>query len=152
MHGENLLVDDCRNWKAIEAIGEGLPQLDIVPPLAFVVEPVDPVDGGTFVISAENEEVLGILDFVRKEKADCFQRLLASVYIVAEKEIVGFWRKAAVFEQAQEVVILSMNITAYLHKDFVSQYSRFLPVNQLEKDCSLLRHTLMGASSSKSIG
>lgn len=30
-----LLVDDGRHRQAVEAVGEGLPQLDIVPPLTY---------------------------------------------------------------------------------------------------------------------
>jgi hypothetical protein len=51
MHCEYLLVDDCCNGQAVEAIGEGLPQLDVVSPFAFVVESVNSVDGGTLMIS-----------------------------------------------------------------------------------------------------
>lgn len=52
MHCEDLLVYDGCDGQAIEAICEGLPQLDIVSPFAFVVETVDSVDGGTLMISA----------------------------------------------------------------------------------------------------
>ena len=34
MHCEYLLIDDGRNWQAVEAVGERLPQLDVVPALA----------------------------------------------------------------------------------------------------------------------
>ena len=34
MHAEDLLVHDGRHGQAVEAVGEGLPQLDVVPPLA----------------------------------------------------------------------------------------------------------------------
>ena len=50
MHGEDLLVNDSCNWQAIEAVGERLPQFDIVPPLAFIVEAVDSVDRRAFVV------------------------------------------------------------------------------------------------------
>ena len=33
MHANDLLVDDCHHWEAVEAVGEGLPQLYVVPPL-----------------------------------------------------------------------------------------------------------------------
>jgi len=36
MHRENLLVNDGGDWQAVEAIGKRLPQLDVVPPLAWV--------------------------------------------------------------------------------------------------------------------
>jgi hypothetical protein len=67
VHCENLLVDDSGDGQAVEAVGEGLPQLDVVPPFALVVEAVDAVDGGALVVTAKNEEILGIFDLVRKE-------------------------------------------------------------------------------------
>lgn len=50
MHCEDLFVNDGCNWQAIEAISERFPQLDVVPSFAFVVESVDPVDGGALVV------------------------------------------------------------------------------------------------------
>ncbi len=44
MHGEDLLVNDGGNRQAIEAVCECFPQLDIVSPLALVVEAVNAVD------------------------------------------------------------------------------------------------------------
>lgn len=44
MHRENFLVDDCCNGQAVEAISERLPQLDVVPPLAFIIESIYAVD------------------------------------------------------------------------------------------------------------
>jgi len=34
VHSENLFVDDCGYGQAVEAVGEGLPELDVVSPLA----------------------------------------------------------------------------------------------------------------------
>ena len=65
MHCKDFLVDDGSDWQAVEAISEGLPQLDIVPSLALVVETVYAVDGGAFVVAAENEEIFRIFDLVR---------------------------------------------------------------------------------------
>ena len=83
MHGEDLLVNDGSNGQAVETIGKSLPQLDVVPSFAFVVEAVDSVDGGAFVVSSQDEEVLGILDLVCQQQADSLERLLASVDVVA---------------------------------------------------------------------
>ena len=55
MHRENLLVDDGGDWQAIETIGERLPQLDVIPPLACVGSvrnwhvPVGSVEGLTHI-------------------------------------------------------------------------------------------------------
>jgi hypothetical protein len=64
MHSEDLLVDDRSDGQAVEAIGERLPQFDVVPALALVVEAIDTVDAGAFVVAPQNEEVLWILDLV----------------------------------------------------------------------------------------
>lgn len=80
MHSEDLLVDDCGNGQAVEAIRERFPQLDIIATFAwvsqmeirmasfkrltFVVEAVNSVDGCAFVIASEDEEIFGIFDFV----------------------------------------------------------------------------------------
>jgi hypothetical protein len=114
MHGEDLLVNDRCNGKAVEAVRERLPQFDVVPPLAFVVETIDSVDGGALVIPPKDEEVLWVLDLVGKEQADRLQGLLSSIDVVSQEEIVCFGREPSVLKQAQEVVILTMNVPAYL--------------------------------------
>lgn len=114
MHGKDLLVDDCCNGQAVEAVRERFPQLDVVPSFALVVEAVDAVDGRTFVVAAQDEKVLWIFDLVREQQADCLERLFASVYIIAKEEVVCFRWKAAIFEETQQIIVLTMNVTADL--------------------------------------
>jgi len=83
VHGEDLLVDDGGNGQAVEAVGKSFPQLDVVSSFALIVEAVDAVDGGALVVAAENEEVLGVLDLVCKQKAYRLERLFATVDVVA---------------------------------------------------------------------
>ena len=120
MHREDLLVYDGRNRQAIEAVRERLPQLDVISALALVVEAVYTVDARAFVIAAEDEEIFGVFDFIRQEQADCFERLLASIHIVAEEEVVCFGREATVLEQTEQVVVLPVYITAYLKTGLAS--------------------------------
>jgi hypothetical protein len=114
VHGENLLVDDSGNRQAVEAIRKGLPQLDVVPSLALVVEAIDAIDRRALMIATQDEEVLGVLDLVREKQTDGFQRLFASIDVISEEEIVCFWWKAAVLEQAEEIVVLAVYVTADL--------------------------------------
>lgn len=53
------------------------------------------------MVSAQDEEVLGVFDLVSEEKADCLEGLLSSVNVVSEEEVVRFGWKAAIFEQAE---------------------------------------------------
>jgi hypothetical protein len=82
MHCEDLLIDDGGNGQAVEAIREGLPELDVVPSLALIVETVDTVNRGAFMVATQDEEVFGVLDLVCKEEADGLERLLSSVDII----------------------------------------------------------------------
>ena len=120
VHGEDLLVNDGGNGQAVEAVGESLPQLDVVSSLALIVETVYEVDGGTLVVAAQDEEVLGVLDLVGQEKADGLEGLLATVDIVTEEEVVGLRWEATVLEETEEVVVLAVNVTADLEPKSVS--------------------------------
>lgn len=116
VHGEDLLVNYGRDRQAVEAVGEGLPQLDVVSALALIVETIDTVDRGALVVTTQDEEVLGVLDLVGKEQADGLQGLLASVDVITEEEVVGLRGESTVFEQTQKVVVLAVNITTDLTK------------------------------------
>ena len=50
------------------------------------------------MVATEDEEVFRVLDLVGEEEADSFQRLLPTVHIVTEEEVVGFGRKATVLK------------------------------------------------------
>lgn len=99
MHGEDLLVDNGGNGQAVEAIGKSLPELDVVATLALIVKSVDTVDRGAFVVTAENEEVFGIFDLVRKQQADGLEGLLATVDVVTKEEVVRLGRETTVLEK-----------------------------------------------------
>jgi hypothetical protein len=114
VHGEDLLINDGGNGQAVEAVGKCLPQLDVVASLALIVETVDAVDGGTLVVAAKDEEVLGVLDLVGQEKADGLEGLLATVDVVTEEEVVGLRWESTVLEETEEVVVLAVNVTADL--------------------------------------
>lgn len=79
--------------------------------LTLIVEAVDPVDGGTLVVAPEKEEVLWVFDLVRQQQADGLQRLLPSVHVVAQEQVVGLWGEAAILKEPQKVCVLPMDIT-----------------------------------------
>jgi hypothetical protein len=94
------------------------------------------------VIAAEHEEVLWVFDLVREQQADGLERLLATIDVVAEKEVVGLGREPAVLEETEQIVVLAVDVTAYLGS------RRQLGVRCA--DGSVL--TLIGASSSSRMG
>lgn len=106
------------------------------------------------MVSTEDEEVLGVFDLVCEQKADGLEGLLASVYIVAEEEVVGLWRETTVLEQAEEIVILAMDITADLWQERHSKLAngRIRDSTFCGGGCYVAGLTLMGASSSRRMG
>jgi len=118
VHTEDLLVDDSSNGQAIEAICESFPEFYIVSSLAFIIEPIDSVDGRTFMVSSKDEEVLRIFDLVGQEQAYRLQTLLSSVDIVTQEKIVGVWWEASIFKQSQQIVVLSVDVPANLNGGF----------------------------------
>jgi hypothetical protein len=125
VHGENLLVDDGSDRETVEAVGKGLPQLDVVPPFALVVKAVDAVNGGALVVATKDEKVLRVFDLVCEKQADGLKGLLATVYIVAEEEVVGLGWEAAILEQTKQIVVLAVNVTTDLKSGKVSGVSRW---------------------------
>jgi hypothetical protein len=78
------------------------------------------------VVTAEQEKILGILDFVCEQKTDCFKRLkrslsnseqmgganlLSSVNIVTHEEVVGLGREASILKQTKQIVVLTVDVT-----------------------------------------
>jgi hypothetical protein len=71
---EDLLINERSNRQTVETVSEGLPELDRESALALVIEAIDAIDTSALVISAKQEEVLRILDFVRQQQAYCLNR------------------------------------------------------------------------------
>ena len=116
MHAQDLVVDQGSYRQAVEAVGEDFPQLDTVAALALVIEAVNAIDRGALVVAAQQEKVLWVLYFVGQKEADCLERLLSSINVVTQEQIVGVWREPTVLKETEQVVVLSMYI-AYLRKD-----------------------------------
>mmetsp|Transcript_31876 Transcript_31876/g.38009 ORF Transcript_31876/g.38009 Transcript_31876/m.38009 type:complete len:86 (-) Transcript_31876:720-977(-) len=85
MHTNNLIINDRTTGQTIKGTAVTLPEFDGIPTAAFIVESVYAVDGGAFVVSAEDEEIFGVFDLVGEEEGDYFEGLFAAVYVVAEE-------------------------------------------------------------------
>lgn len=101
------------------------------------------------MVAAKDEEVLGILDLVCEQQADGLQGLLATVYVVAEEEVVGLWGESAVLEQTEQIVVLAMYVTTDLNMELATakKKGRYVPCA-----CACTVQTFIGASSSSRMG
>ena len=101
VHTKNLFVYERTDWQAIKDVREYLPKLDRVSSLALIVETIDPVDLGTLVVSSQEKEILRVLNLVAEQQGNGLDRLLASVNIVAQEEIISFGWEATILKNPQ---------------------------------------------------
>lgn len=66
MNTKDLAGDDGSDGEGVEHVDKRLPDLDVCPALAFVVETVYSGDVGTLVVASQEEKVFRILDLVAK--------------------------------------------------------------------------------------
>ena len=96
------------------------------------------------MVATQDEEVFGVFDLVSQEQADGLEGLFASIYIIAQEEIVRFGREAAILKQAQKIIVLAVDVATNLSQTGSAQ----LPSMQASWEGT----TLIGASSSSNIG
>ena len=75
-----------------------------------IVEAVDAVDCGALVVAAQHEEVLRVPHLVAQQEQDHLERLLPTIDVIAEKQVVGLRRMAAELEEAQQVGELAVDV------------------------------------------
>ena len=64
---EYCVADHSSQWQALETIVHLLPQPNIVPAFAFIIESMDTVDGRTFFVASEEKHVVWIFDLQCEE-------------------------------------------------------------------------------------
>ena len=118
MHAENFIVNQSSHRHVVKTIRKLFPNLDVVSPLAFIIEPINSVDCRAFMVATQKEEIFWILNFIGEEKTDCFDRLTSSVHVVAQEKVVGKWRLFSVFKYSQQIVVLAVNVAHYFQGGF----------------------------------
>lgn len=87
-------------------------QLSIRPSiLTFIVETIDAIDWGAFMVTPEQEEVLWVFDFVGQQKTDSLEWLFAPINIISKEQVVTFRRIATIFKEPEKIIVLSMDVT-----------------------------------------
>lgn len=79
--------------------------------LTLVIEAVYPVDGSTLVVSSQQEKVFWVFNLVGQQQTDSLQRLLSSIHVVSQKQVVAFRGVSSILKQSEQVVVLTMYIT-----------------------------------------
>ena len=98
MHAKDFVINKCGNWHTVENILEFFPDADRVTTLALVVEAVDAVNLPTLMVPSQQEKVLLELDLVGEEQDNRFKRILSTVHIIPQEQVVGLGRETTIFE------------------------------------------------------
>jgi len=108
---EDLVADDGSYWKAIKTLYEFFPKLERIPSFDLVIKSVNTVNGPTFVVASQKEEVFGILDLICHKEANDFEVLLSTIDVITQKQVVRLWWETADLKNSEQVDELAMDIT-----------------------------------------
>lgn len=81
------------------------------------------------MVPPQQEEVLRVFDLVGQQETDGLQRLLPSVHIVSQEQVVALRGVSSVLEESEQVVVLSVDIAC--GEESVSFAEYFNNMNQL---------------------
>jgi len=87
VHAHDLLIDESHQGHVVEARVELLPQVDLVPPLDLVEEPVDARDGLALVVASQDDHLLWEPHFQGQQQTNDLAALLATVDIVSHEQV-----------------------------------------------------------------
>mmetsp|Transcript_42357 Transcript_42357/g.85198 ORF Transcript_42357/g.85198 Transcript_42357/m.85198 type:complete len:244 (-) Transcript_42357:93-824(-) len=108
---EDGIVDDGGEWEEVEEVREVLPHVGRpVHAQALVVEPVHLCDLTALVVSAGEGDAVRVPNLECNEKEDAIQRVVSSVHVVAEEEIVVKRWSSSYLKQLEQVEELPMHI------------------------------------------
>ncbi len=108
VHAQDPSVDERGQGHAIKNRLKRMPKSNAEPSFAVVVESVNPVDAendsssakkmkflyllGTFMVSAQENDIIGESDLIGKKQHDAFQRVPSAVDVVPEEQVAALRR------------------------------------------------------------
>lgn len=115
-------------------MAEGTAELvDVFPQTnrALFSQPANSIDGGIFVLSSQQNYMLGVLYFESSQQTNCLQRIESDVNVVPQKHILialhlMVVRKPEVFEQSQQVKEPSIDAPENLNRRSHSHQTRLV--------------------------
>lgn len=113
MDAEDFAFNNCSNSQVVKYIGAILPWVGIsIFTNGLVVEAVHRCDLSCLVITAEKCDVTWPFQLEAKKQLECFNRVVATINKVAHKDIARIGNLSSFFEELEQVVELTMDVTA----------------------------------------
>ena len=111
---EDAIAHDRRDRQILEGAVEFVINTHIVALFALFHKAPLFIDGLILVVPTEHEECARELNLEGEQQADCFYLLPAAVNVVTQEQVVVLRGIACELEQAQQVRILAVDVTADL--------------------------------------
>ena len=113
MDAEDAIVDDGGEREVIEDVSAVSPNIErAVLPQAFIVKSVDLGDLPALVVSPDQRDQVGIADFIGEEQQKGLDAVEAPVHEIAQEKVADARNVAAVFEEFEQIIELSMDVAA----------------------------------------
>mmetsp|Transcript_3207 Transcript_3207/g.13915 ORF Transcript_3207/g.13915 Transcript_3207/m.13915 type:complete len:312 (+) Transcript_3207:1674-2609(+) len=144
VRAEDLVLDSRRQGQVVEHVGDVLPHVRVaVLAQALVVEAVHLRDLPRLVVAADDGDAIGVANLERHHQRDRLDRVITSVYVVAQEEVVCVRRVSAKLEHLQQVVKLSVDVADDRHGRPHAVYVGLL-ADQTARALAQLQHLLLG--------
>lgn len=113
MDAEDAIVDDGGEREVIEDVSAVSPNIErAVLPQTFIVKSVDLGDLPALVVSPDQRDQIGIADFIGEEQQKGLDAVEAPVHEIAQEKVADARNVAAVFEEFEQIIELSMDVAA----------------------------------------
>ena len=113
MNAKYLAFNDSADSEVIENFCAVLPWVDVtVFAHSLLVEAVNRGNSSGFVITSQKSDAVGVLQLKTEQKLESLDRVVASIDEVTHEDVAGIRNLATFFKKLEEVVELTMNITA----------------------------------------
>ena len=113
MNAKYLAFNDSADSEVIENFCAVLPWVDVtVFAHSLLVEAVNRGNSSGFVVTSQKSDAVGVLQLKTEQKLESLDRVVASIDEVTHEDVAGIRNLATFFKKLEEVVELTMNITA----------------------------------------
>ena len=113
MDTEDLAFNDGSNTKVIEDFGAVLPGVDVtILAHSLFVEAVDGGDTTGLVVTSEEGDAVGPLELEAEKELEGLNGVIAAIDEITHEDVAGVGDLTALFEKLEEVMELTVDITA----------------------------------------
>ena len=117
VHAEHLVVDDGRQTQIVEDLRAIPPHIDrSVLAQALVVKAIHLRNLAGLVVASDQGYSIGVSHFKSQQQQKSLNAVVASVHKITHEQVVGVGALATYFEQLNQIIKLSVDISANLKR------------------------------------